>query len=193
MKTFTNPFEIYPEKKLLLIGSIFVVITALIASLSSTLIFGSLKIINNYHQTYLQALTNLGITLVSNIVVLALYGRIRYARTRIIDIAAVVLISHIAMYLVLYLSALPVVQNAITAVELEILDKGFQPPQLSNIQMLTLGAYGSITLFLLIYFFYLVVVGMKVAIHSKSKVDAIAVIAIIFVWNTILQFLNPFI
>lgn len=193
MKTFTNPFEIYPEKKLLLIGSIFVVITALIASLSSTLIFGSLKIINNYHQTYLQALTNLGITLVSNIVVLALYGRIRYARTRIIDIAAVVLISHIAMYLVLYLSALPVVQNAITAVELEILDKGFQPPQLSNIQMLTLGAYGSITLFLLIYFFYLEVVGMKVAINSKSKVDAIAVIAIIFVWNTILQFLNPFI
>ena len=193
MKTFTNPFEIYPEKKLLLIGSTFVVITALIASLSSTLIFGSLKIINNYHQTYLQALTNLGITLVSNIVVLALYGRIRYARTRIIDIAAVVLISHIAMYLVLYLSALPVVQNAITAVELEILDKGFQPPQLSNIQMLTLGAYGSITLFLLIYFFYLVVVGMKVAIHSKSKVDAIAVIAIIFFWNTILQFLNPFI
>lgn len=193
MNTFTNPFEIYPEKKLLLIGSIFILITALIASLSSTLIFGSLKIINNYHQTYLQALTNLGITLLSNIVVLALYGRIRYARTRIIDIAAVVLISHVAMYLVLYLSALPVVQNAITAVELEILDKGFQPPQLSNRQMLTLGAYGSITLFLLIYFFYLVVVGMKVAINSKSKVDAIAVIAIIFIWNTILQFLNPFI
>lgn len=193
MNTFTNPFEIYPEKKLLLIGSIFIVITALIASLSSTLIFGSLKIINNYHQTYLQALTNLGITLVSNIVVLALYGRIRYARTRIIDIAAVVLISHVAMYLILYLSALPVVQNAIIAVELEILDKGFQPPQLLNRQILTLGAYGSITLFLLIYFFYLVVVGMKVAINSKSKVDAIAVIAIIFVWNTILQFLNPFI
>src|SRR5690606_31476045 len=100
-------------------GSIFMLITAGIASISSMLIFGSLKVVNNYHQTYLQALVNISITLISNMFILYLYGRIRYSRTRLVDVLAVILISHIVIYLLLYLTALPVLQNTITAVELE--------------------------------------------------------------------------
>lgn len=193
MKALVNPFEIFSEKKLLLFGSIFMLITAGIASISSMLIFGSLKVVNNYHQTYLQALVNISITLISNTFILYLYGRIRYSRTRLVDVLAVILISHIVIYLLLYLTALPVLQNTITAVELEILDKGFQVPELSNRQLLILGAFGVFALSMLIYFFYLLVVGMKIAINSKSNKDAVGVIALVFIWNTILQFINPFI
>jgi hypothetical protein len=45
---------------------------------------------------------------------------------------------------------------------------------------------------LLFYFFYLLVVGMKIAMNSKRKLDVFLLILLVFVWNTILQFLNPF-
>lgn len=92
----------------------------------------------------------------------------------------------------LCLTVLPLVQNAVTAVELEILDKGFAAPELSKVHMITLVGFGLVVISLLFYFFYLLVVGMKIAMNSKRKLDVFLLILLVFVWNTILQFLNPF-
>lgn len=192
MKTLTNPFEIYSERNLLIPGIIAVILIAFVASSTDHLIFGSLKVINNYKQTWIVAILNLSITLFSNAIVWFVYARLRYNKTRFVDVLNVVLIAHIVVYLMLCLTALPFVQDAITTIELEVLDKGFQSPEISKIHMFILGFFGILTLFLLIYFFYLVAVGMKIAMNSKSKVDVLAIIILVFIWNTVLQFVNPF-
>lgn len=193
MKTLTNPFEIYTEKKLLITGVLLLIITALVSSYSNLLLFGSLKVINNYKQTWYEATANLGITLLTNTLLLFLFARLKNTKTRSIDVLNVVLIAHIVVYVILFVTALPFVRDAITAVELEVLDKGFQAPSISKLHMFILGAFGVITISLIIYFFYLLVVGMKIAMNSKSKIDAILIVGLVLVWNTILQLINPFI
>lgn len=193
MKTFMNPFEIYAEKQLLWLGLLLALITAFVSSYTDYLIFGSLKVINNYHQTWYEAIANITITLLSNSFILYLFARFRYAKTRFIDVLNVVLIAHIVIYLMLYLTATPIIQEATTAVGLEVLNKGFAAPDISKLHMITLGVFGILVLSLLIYFFYLLVVGMKIAMNSKNKVDIFIIVILVFAWNTILQFINPFI
>lgn len=192
MKTLTNPFEIYRERNLLIIGVVFAILTGLVSSYTSHLLFGSLKVISNQKQLWYEAILNIVITLLSNTIMLYVFARLRYVKTRFVDVINVVLVSHLVLYLMLCLTVLPLVQNAVTAVELEILDKGFAAPELSKVHMITLVGFGLVVISLLFYFFYLLVVGMKIAMNSKRKLDIFLLILLVFVWNTILQFLNPF-
>lgn len=192
MKTLTNPFEIYRERNLLIIGVLFAILTGLVSSYTSHLLFGSLKVISNQKQLWYEAILNIVITLLSNTIMLYVFARLRYVKTRFVDVINVVLVSHLVLYLMLCLTVLPLVQNAVTAVELEILDKGFAAPELSKVHMITLVGFGLVVISLLFYFFYLLVVGMKIAMNSKRKLDIFLLILLVFVWNTILQFLNPF-
>lgn len=192
MKTLTNPFEIYRERNLLIIGVVFAILTGLVSSYTSHLLFGSLKVISNQKQLWYEAILNIAITLLSNTIMLYVFARLRYVKTRFVDVLNVVLVSHLVLYLMLCLTVLPLVQNAVTAVELEILDKGFAAPELSKLHMITLVGFGLVVISLLFYFFYLLVVGMKIAMNSKRKLDVFLLILLVFVWNTILQFLNPF-
>lgn len=192
MKTLTNPFEIYRERNLLIIGAIFAILTGLVCSYTSHLLFGSLKVISNQKQLWYEAILNIAITLLSNTIMLYVFARLRYVKTRFVDVLNVVLVSHLVLYLMLCLTVLPLVQNAVTAVELEILDKGFAAPELSKVHIITLVGFGLVVISLLFYFFYLLVVGMKIAMNSKRKLDVFLLILLVFVWNTILQFLNPF-
>lgn len=192
MKALTNPFEIYRESKLLIIGIAFAIVAALVSCYTNHLIFGSLKVISNHRQLWYEGILNISITLLSNTLIIYIFARLRYVKTRFIDVLNVVLISHLVTYVMLILTVLPPVQNAITAVELEVLDKGFSSLELSKIHMVILGAFGVCVIALLIYFFYLLVVGMKIAMNSKRKIDVLLIILLVFVWNTILQFLNPY-
>lgn len=192
MKTLTNPFEIYRERNLLIIGVVFAILTGLVSSYTSHLLFGSLKVISNQKQLWYEAILNIAITLLSNTIILYVFARLRYVKTRFVDVLNVVLVSHLVLYLMLCLTVLPLVQNAVTAVELEILDNGFAAPELSKVHMITLVGFGLVVISLLFYFFYLLVVGMKIAMNSKRKLDVFLLILLVFVWNTILQFLNPF-
>lgn len=192
MKTLINPFEIYKERNLLIVGIVFALLTALVSSYTNHLLFGSLQVISNHRQTWYEAILNISITLLTNTVILYVFARLRYAKIRFVDVLNVVLVSHLVLYLMLFLTVLPPVQNAVTAVELEVLDKGFAAPELSMVHMFTLGAFGVLVICLLIYFYYFLVVGMKIAMNSKRKLDVFLIILLVFVWNTILQFLNPF-
>lgn len=193
MKSLINPFEIYTEKILFVFGLLFAVLTAFISYFTNTLLFGSLKVINNYNQSLFAAFINLGITIFSNSILLFVFARIKYVKSRWIDIFNVVLVAHSVMYVLLYFTALPVVQRLFTAIELEILDNGLGIPNLSLTQMFILIAFALCSLVLLIYFFYLLVIGMKIAINSKRTVDGVLLVVLVLVWNTILQVLNPFI
>ena len=152
MKTLTNPFEIYRERNLLIIGVVFAILTGLVSSYTSHLLFGSLKVISNQKQLWYEAILNIAITLLSNTIILYVFARLRYVKTRFVDVLNVVLVSHLVLYLMLCLSVLPLVQNAVTAVELEILDKGFAAPQLSKVHMITLVGFGLVVISLLFYF-----------------------------------------
>ena len=194
IKSLTNPFEIYNEKKLLTIGIFFLIIAALISSQFDLLLYGSLKILNNYKQLYFAAIFNICITVFSNVAVFFLFGRIRYSKTRFIDVLNVMLVAHIPMYFVLFLTGLPIIEDAQTFIELEILGSdNLQSIVLPKEYALILGLYAILALSLLVYFFYLIIVGMKIAINSKSNWDNILMILMVLLWNTLLQIFNLFI
>ena len=190
--SFKNPFEIYNENKLLVVGLLFFILTSLFTYSSDILLFGSLKIVNLYKQTIWMAIINLAITVVANWLALFVYSKISYTKTRWIDVLNVILIAYIPIYLLAYISALPIVEHASMRVELAVLDSGFNAPNIALSVLAVLVVFGFVAIASLVYFFYLLIVGTKIAINSKRKYDGFVIIILILVINTILQILNPF-
>lgn len=194
IKLLTNPFEKYNENRLLLVGIVFLILGAIACFQFNLLIFGSLKIINYQQQHWYTALVNISITILSNVFILYVFARFRYVKTRWIDVLNVVLIAHIAVYILLFLSGLPIIIEAQRLIELELMaGKDVQMLHIPKMYTYILGGFAVVAILLLIYFFYLTVVGMKIAMNSKTKKDQIWIILILLIWNLILQFFNPFI
>ena len=193
MKKWLNPFEYCSEQLLLFTGVIFALLTVLVSFLSDILLFGSLKIVHGYPQSIIGALLNVAITLSVNIVVYFAYAKVRYRKSRLIDVSNVVLMSHIPMYVALYLATLPIVKESLSELESLMKHNSLDVVALPTKELLVLLIFGGLSLLLIVGFFYWLIIGMKIAINSKQKWDGLLVVIIGLVVNTLLQIINPFV
>ncbi|WP_039052692.1 hypothetical protein [Sphingobacterium sp. T2] len=188
-----KPFEYFSEQLLLFTGVIFALLTVLVSFLSDILLFGSLKIVHGYPQSIIGALLNVAITLSVNIVVYFAYAKVRYRKSRLIDVSNVVLMSHIPMYVALYLATLPIVKESLSELESLMKHNSLDVVALPTKELLVLLIFGGLSLLLIVGFFYWLIIGMKIAINSKQKWDGLLVVIIGLVVNTLLQIINPFV
>lgn len=190
INTIWNPFVNNSERKLLLIGLVCFILSVWITNYNNVLMLGALKIVNVKPKLWYLSLYNLSVTVLSNVLLLYLFAILRFAKTRFVDVLNAVLIAHIVMYLLLLVTVMPVVADFLKSMEFLVLDHMDNPATLPKNMVLLMMVFGLFSIGCLVLFFTLLVKGMKIAINSKNKSDAIVIVLLILIWNTVLQFLN---
>lgn len=185
-----NPFVNNSERKLLLIGLVCFILSVWITNYNDILMLGALKIVNVKPKPWYISMYNLSVTVLSNVLLLYLFAILRFVKTRFVDILNTVLIAHIAMYMLLLVTVIPVVADFLKSMEFLVLDHMDNPASLPKDKILLMLVFGVFSIGCLVLFFTILVKGMKIAINSKKGSDTIAIVLLILIWNTVLQFLN---
>lgn len=185
-----NPFVTNSEKKLLTIGLICFLFAALLTNWNNLVLLGSFKIANAHAKSWYASIFNLGMVIAANTLLLYLFAVLRYSKTRFIDVLNSVLIAHIAMYLLLLITIIPFVSDFIKSIEFLVLDNLENPAQIPLDKVVLMMAFGVVSMGCLVFFFVLLIMGMKIAMNSKKGLDTIFIILSTLLMNTVLQFIN---
>src|SRR5690606_35759882 len=172
-----HPFEDHPDSAMLMVGLLAFVLMILVSYLGN-IVFDCLI------QTHLAASEGwnnmLGIISNAGILTLGMYGiaKILYPAVRLLDILNNVLIARIPL-LFLGLLTIPM-QTLLPASDLTKDEVFAYFDNLNTLQMLGLSAMAVAVLALLIYFFYLLVVGVKHSINSKKAAHGFVIVLYTF-------------
>ena len=192
LNNLINPFEQVAEKKLLAIGIIAALVTVFICYFNQVLFRGSLQLVNDYPKSWYICLVNIGINLMAHIVLIYSVAKLRYNKTRFIDVLAVVLFSHVATSILGIITTIPFFDHAIKELGFAVLDNGFSVETFPKSLLLIVGLFAMLSICLLILFFYWLVVGFKVVTNSKNKFDGLLIIILVLLLNISLQIINPY-
>lgn len=191
-KQFVNPFEDNNEKTLFIVGITFFILGS-IFSYSHNVLFDG---IINVHSIGRLSLSASFYNNFANILLLSLilfvYGVLIYRKTRWIDVVNVVLISRIVIYLVSVLVSIPFFKNIIHKLVEELQGSKFDPHNIALLDMLAMIAIGFASIALLVYFFYLMVVGIRITMNSKKVWHSVATIILILFIDTICHIFFPY-
>lgn len=190
---FLNPYEQLPDRKLLQIGVAAYILACLQVYLLSYHTNGLYHVSPAESVTWYTGFVNLGINLLILTVVLTVYAKLVNRKSRLQDIFSVVAISQIPNYLFATLTMNPEMKR-ISLHLLEAVQAGDMTMQsIESKDTFFLIAIGILVMILLIYSFYLLVVGMKTAIHAKNRLHAFVIILLTLALHTLLQFTYPYI
>lgn len=193
VKNNCNPFVNNSEKRLFLVGIFAFLIAALLTYYNNILMLGTLKIVYVKPKDWYISLYNLGLTIIANVLVLYVFALLRFFKTRFIDVLNTVLIAHLAMYLLLAVSCIPLVADFLKSIEFLVLDHIENPTQIPVDKLILMVLFGFFSIGCLVAFFILLVMGMKIAINSKKSGDTIVIVICTLVLNTVLQFINIYV
>lgn len=187
-----NPFENYSEKTLFAIGIVAFFLVAVYTNYTNLIFLGSLKVIYASQKPLYYSIANLGMTILFNTALLYVYAIIRNTKTRFIDVLNTVLIAHIAMYVLALITGLQFVTNFLKSFEFLVLDHIEEPTGMPILPLVYMMLFALIALALLVYFFVLIIKGMKIATNRKQIGDTIIIIVLVVLLNSVIQFINPY-
>ncbi len=182
-----NPFDRLSDRKMIFIGLVAYFIASIQAYLFSYAVEGLL---------HLRPVEGLPwytgfISHALNILVLAsflwLCSKIFYRRIRWQDVAIVVMIAQVVNYVVALLMMNPFVRIPFDQIHQAVLAGDMTLTSVSPLDLTIVVAIAMISLALLVYFFYLLVVGMKIAINAKRKVDAVWIVLVTLIVDVLLN------
>ncbi|MGC4128476.1 MAG: YIP1 family protein [Bergeyella sp.] len=165
-KLLFNPFEKIPEKTLIIIGIVTLIIGSLL-SFQFKVIFDGIFDIHEYPPIlFSQAFTANAVNIIVLSFILFVLGKIFNPKTRMIDIMNTAFISRIPLYFLAPMTALPPVREATNNIMANIQD--IQNMQIPTSDLVTLFAFSSVTLLFLVYSIVLIVTGFKTATNIKK-------------------------
>ncbi|MBE8713529.1 hypothetical protein [Sphingobacterium hungaricum] len=184
-KIFINPFEDLSVQMQSAFGLIFFILAVLISYLGGIEFFGILKIIPNANIQFSEAIY----TLLIDIFVLALflfaYAYLENKKTRFIDCLNVVLLSSVVMYFVAALTLISPIDEILKRIMLAIESGDMKLDTLMPFDLTMITFFGIISLVLLVYFFYLIIVGIKLAMNGKKVYQGFIIFGLIILADTI--------
>lgn len=163
-----NPFTIFSEKHLLILGVICAIAGSLLASLIGVSYDGLLDVHLRSEMTFQDSLKENSIIIILITLILFVFGKMINAKTRFIDILNSAVIFRIPFYLSALLTSIPIVKNVTEEVMKNInsLDKiDLQPSDLIGIVLMSI-----LLLALLIYAIALLFQGFKTATNAKKTI-----------------------
>ncbi len=172
-----NPFERYPEKKLLLIGIICTSLSIYLASILDAHFDGAIDVhlvneIVHIKSPLIESIISIGCL----VLFIFIAGKIYNSKTRIIDIFVTVLIARIPLYLILPFN----INHYYSELALSL---AVDPNNLQNLPQETLLktlVFSLVIFALVIWFFMLLWNGYKTATHAKgAKSIVLFILAII--------------
>ena len=180
-RIFINPFEDFSSNQLLIVGLVTYVLSSMLVYYTGNHFQGVISIKQGASSNLIWSFYNNGMVVVLLSVLCYLFGKIRRSNVRFVDVLNVVLISRIIIYVILLLLIEPVfVKNTLTKVELAVLDDDFMLTSLSNLDRTVLISLAMISLLGLFYFFYFFVTSLCFVLNSKSKIDVLWILVLVF-------------
>lgn len=174
-RLFLNPFEDYSEKNLLWIGIVGFLVGITISYFGKIVFDGIIQIhmgATSLTAIILGNLSNMGILTLG----LFMLAKVLYKKTRFVDILNNVLIARIPM---LFASLLVVWMTKLIpmgkAAEINL------AMSLNQSDMMWIALLAIFLLFMIVYFFYLVVVGIRHSINSKKFGHGFLIVIAVFV------------
>ena len=163
-----NPFTIFSEKHLLILGVICAIAGSLLASLIGVSYDGLLDVHLRSEMTFQDSLKENSIIIILITLILFVFGKMINAKTRFIDILNSAVIFRIPFYFSALLTSIPIVKNVTEEVMKDInsLDKiDLQPSDLIGVVLMSI-----LLLALLIYAIALLFQGFKTATNAKKTI-----------------------
>ncbi|TYR35077.1 hypothetical protein FXV77_14110 [Sphingobacterium phlebotomi] len=177
-RLFLNPFEDYSEKNLLWIGIVGFVLGIIISYFGKIVFDGIIQIhmgVTNITAIILGNLSNMGILTLG----LFMLAKVLYKKTRFVDILNNVLIARIPMLLagllVVWMTKL-VPMGKTAEINLAM--------SLDQSDMMWIALLAIFLLFMIIYFFYLLVIGVRHSINSKKFGHGFLIVIAVFVLDS---------
>lgn len=191
-KLLTNPFEDVSSTKLLIVGVISYLISSLIVFYSMNHFEGIISIKAGRNTNLALSFYNNGMAIATLTLGCYIFSILKRANIRIVDILNVVLISRIIIYVLLLLLIEPfVIKNTLLKVEIAILDDDFMLTTLTYLDRIVLGVLGFLCVAVLLYFFYFFITCLRFVINSKTKMDTVWIVLLVFgleIVYTVFQF-----
>jgi len=171
---FVNPFEKTSDRYLLIYGILLLFAGTFFAYL------------NGYHYPDMLSIKKVpGIPLQTIFIqntsytilltlILFILGRVSYAKTRLIDILNVVMVSRSVFYWIVILNFFSLsasIDKKIVTEDGRLIENHIQ--NLTNIDITVMLIIGILAILLMVYSFYLMLTGYRIAINSKRKLDGL--------------------
>lgn len=178
-RLFLNPFEDYSERNLLWIGIVGFIVGITISYFGKIVFDGVIQIhmgATRLIAIILGNLSNMGILILG----LFMLAKILYKKARFVDILNNVLIARIPM---LFAGLLVVWMAKLIPIE-KITEISFAA-SLDQSDMMWIAVLAIFLLFMMVYFFYLLVIGIRHSINSKKFGHGFLVVVMVFVLDGI--------
>jgi len=187
-KTVINPFEDYAERQLLVVGLVLFLGAVLLSYVGQLQFFGILKIIPT-PLTFIKALYTLCIDVTLLTLFLSAYAYLENNKARIVDCFNVVLISSSVMYGLAALTLFSPVQRILDRIMVAINSGDMKLSTLQSMDLMIITFFGLISILLLLYFFYLVVIGIKLAMNGKKLYQGFVIVILVILADATSKFL----
>lgn len=184
-----NPFEDLSVQIQIAFGFVFFVLAVLLSYFGRIEFFGILKIIPNVSIQFYEAIYTLLIDVFVLTLVLFLYAFLENKKTRFIDCLNVVLLSSVVMYFVAALTLLSPIDDILKRIMLAIESGDMKLDSLMPFDLTMITFFGIISLVLLVYFFYLLIVGIKLAMNGKKVYQGFIIFGLIILADITSKFI----
>ena len=122
--------------------------------------------------------------------VMFLFGKIAYSKTRFIDVFNVVLFIQIVLLIIALLLFNPYTQEKLEVITNAIEKNDLMLNEVPMIILNITALFAILALMMMVFFFYLLVKGMKIAINSQKTYHSIIIVGLTIVLDLIIKNLH---
>lgn len=170
-----NPFAKYSENILLIFGIIITFIGGFIGYLLNATFDGALDLHLVADISVLETVEYLAIDIVAIVLFLFLAGKVINRKTRLVDILSTSLIARIPLYILPFFNAGNHLFNITSAMTTQLLEG--KPDAIIGPDMVFILLFAIVTLAFVVWFFFLLWNGFKVATNAKGAKPVVLFIA----------------
>ncbi|WP_270089378.1 hypothetical protein [Sphingobacterium sp. SYP-B4668] len=191
-KIFLKPFDDFSERTLLIVGLLFYILGSLFAYFYDIKYNGFINIrFGDGGPLYRPFVNNLVNTVLPTIV-LYLFAKLIYTKTRFIDVLNTILIARIVIYFTSVLVVLDKSKATTQKITEAVANGDVQLETVPKSDIFLAVFVGLLSLFVLIYYFYILIQGMKVAMNNRKILINGAIVIIFLVLDLVVQFYFPY-
>ncbi|MFZ4260981.1 YIP1 family protein [Sphingobacterium sp. HJSM2_6] len=193
IKTLINPFDNLTDNQLFFLGFAGYFVHSIFSNQWNYIADGIIQLHQISSMPLGYSLVNNAINTLVLTLVLFIYGKIIFSKTRFIDVLNVVWFAQLTQVFLAIILFNPFVQKHTAHIQIAIENHDFQLKTVPKYELVLMGGMGILALFGIFYFFYLLVTGMKIAMNIKKKTFTILLIVITLLVDAVLKFSYPYI
>lgn len=187
-----NPFDFLTDNQLLLFGMLGYLIHSFFSSQWNYIADGIIQLHQISSIPFWYPFVNNAINILVLTGVLFIFGKMIYTKTRIIDVLNVVWFAQLVQVLLAIIIFNPISQKFTSNIQIAIENHDFQLKTVPVYELVIMGAISIFAILGLVYYFYLLITGMKIAIYTKKTIHGILIILITLIVDVILKFSYPY-